>query len=79
MRSAWTARLPKQRSPLHPPVFNATSVVITPADSNTVTAGHQVSLSAGKNAVAITVTAEDGATTKTYTVNINRGVTDPVG
>ena len=55
------------------------SVVITPPDSNDVTGGHQAALSAGKNAVTITVTAEDGSTVKAYTVNINQGVTDPKG
>ena len=55
------------------------SVVITPSDSNDVTDGHQVALSAGKNPVTITVTAEDTTTIKAYTVNINQGVTDDYG
>ena len=55
------------------------TVAITPTDSNTVTDGHQVTLSDGRNTVTITVTAEDTTTIKTYTVNINRGVTDPKG
>ena len=53
-------------------------VEITPADADGAT-GHQVDLSAGQNAVTILVTAEDDNTTKTYTVNINRGVTTPTG
>ena len=48
-------------------------------DSNDVTDGHQVALSAGRNAVTITVTAEDGSNTQDYTVSINRGVTDAYG
>ena len=55
------------------------AAVITPADSDTNTDGHQVSLSAGGNTVTIVVTAEDGATTTTHTVQINRGVTDASG
>ena len=57
----------------------AAELVITPADADGGAGGHQVNLSAGKNEVTITVTAEDDATTETYTVNINRGVTDPTG
>ena len=53
-------------------------VAITPADADGAT-GHQVDLSAGQNTVTILVTAEDDNTTKTYTVNINRGVTTPTG
>ena len=51
---------------------------ITPADAVSGTTGHQVNLSAGRNAVTITVTAEDD-TEKIYRVNINRGVTTPYG
>ena len=51
---------------------------ITPADSNTGTDGHQVALSAGRNPVTIRVTSQDG-TVRTYTVGINRGVTDNFG
>ncbi len=51
---------------------------ITPTDSNAVTEGHQVNLSAGRNPVTIRVTSQDG-TIQTYTVSINRGVTDNLG
>ena len=51
---------------------------ITPADSNAVTEGHQVNLSAGRNPVTIRVTSQDG-TILNYTVSINRGVTDNFG
>ncbi len=54
------------------------SVEITPGDTDSVTAGHQVTLSAGRNTVTITVTAEDSSTQE-YTVNVNQGVTDPFG
>ena len=59
---------------LHPQA----SVAITPADAVDTEDGHQVDLSAGRNAVTITVTAED-TTTKTYTVNVNQGVNTPLG
>ena len=42
-------------------------------DSNDVTDGHQVALSAGWNTVTITVTAEDDST-QDYTVSVNQGV-----
>ena len=54
------------------------SVAITPADVSPSTPGHQVNLAPGKNTVTVTVTAQDEST-KTYTVNINQGVTDPFG
>ena len=52
---------------------------ITPTDANAVTDGHQVALSAGRNTVTITVTAENGSDEQDYTVNVNRGVTDNFG
>ena len=47
-------------------------------DASTGTPGHQVDLSAGRNPVTVTVTAEDG-TTQDYTVSINRGVAGDYG
>ena len=44
-----------------------------------ITPGQPVDLSAGKNTVTVMVTAQDGTTTKTYTVNVNQGVTDTFG
>ena len=55
------------------------SVVIYPADTDTVVAGHQVGLLAGSNVVTVSVTAEDGLTKREYTVSVNRGVTDAKG
>ena len=55
------------------------SASITPADSDGVMPGHQVSLSPGRNTVTITVTAVDTTTTQEYTLNVNRGVTDAYG
>ena len=49
------------------------SVAVMPADANTTMDGHQVDLTAGANAITVTVTAEDASTTKAYTVNVNRG------
>ena len=48
------------------------NVVISPADADAALDGHQVDLSGGKNVITATVTAEDGATTKDYTVAITR-------
>ena len=54
------------------------TVAYSGTDASLGTPGHQVNLSPGKNTVTVTVTAQDEST-KTYTVNINRGVTDPFG
>ncbi|WP_332649074.1 fibronectin type III domain-containing protein [Lysinibacillus sp. 54212] len=68
---------------------NVSSIAITPtlADSkatlvvngNSVTSGQpvNVSLNIGANTIQGTVTAEDGVTTKTYTVTINRAALTP--
>ena len=56
----------------------AARVDFTHGDANGVTPGHQVNLSAGRNAVTVTVTAEDDST-REYRVSINRGVTDTYG
>ena len=53
-------------------------VTFTPPDASSGTRGHQVDLSAGRNPVTVTVTAEDG-TTQDYTVSINRGVAGDYG
>ena len=57
----------------------ATSVAFDPPDADANTAGHQVALSAGRNLVTVTVTAEDGVTTLLYTVSVNRGSLSPLG
>ena len=48
-----------------------------PTDADTTADGHQVDLSTGQNTVTIVVAAEDGVTSETYTLNVNRG-TDAV-
>ena len=53
-------------------------VTFNPPDASSGTPGHQVDLSAGRNPVTVTVTAEDG-TTQDYTLSINRGVTTDFG
>ena len=55
---------------------DATYVVRSPADSDANIPGHQVRLSSGKNRLTFVVTAADDSTTKTYRLNVNRGVTD---
>ena len=55
------------------------AVVYSGTDSDANTAEHQVNLSAGRNVVTITVTAEDGVTTQEYTVSVNLEVTDDYG
>ena len=56
------------------------TVKITPPDFDGYAANdHQVRLSPGRNAVTITVTAENGNDTETYTVNVNQGVTNDYG
>ena len=48
------------------------TVVITPADADGVTEGHQVKLKPGETVITVVVTAEDGETTETYTVTVAR-------
>ena len=50
----------------------AGTVAFSPADSDTTTLEHEVALSVGANTIEVTVTAEDGNTTKTYAVNVQR-------
>ena len=54
-------------------------VAYSGTDADLTTEGHQVNLSAGRNVVTVTVTASDTTTAKTYTVSVNRGVTDAKG
>ena len=50
--------------------LDASDATLVDADTNA--AGHQVALEAGGNTFKVKVTAEDGTTTKTYTVTVNR-------
>ena len=55
------------------PTHARANAVVTPADADANTAGHQVNLTAGGNTVITAeVTAQDGRTTKTYTVTVAR-------
>jgi len=49
-----------------------TSVAITPGDADAVADGHQVVINEDLEAIEIVVTAADGATQLTYTVNVER-------
>ena len=55
---------------------SSASVTISPSDGDADTTGHQVSLSAGSNAVTVTVV--DGSTTGAYTVAVTRADRPPV-
>ena len=44
------------------------------ADADSNTGGHQVALSTGQNTIKVEVSAEDGTTTKTYTVTVTRAL-----
>ena len=55
------------------------SVAYSGTDTDLAADGQQVDLSAGRNAVTVTVTSQDGSTTETYTVSVNRGVSDDYG
>ena len=57
---------------------DAAMVDVAPPDADDNVVGHQVDLSAGRNAVTVTVTAENGFT-QDYTVSVNQGVTDSTG
>ena len=49
------------------------TVTITPSDADgTADNGHQVSLDYGKNTIGVLVTAQDGVSTTTYTVTVDR-------
>ncbi len=52
------------------------AVAITPVDADGSLAGHQVALRTGETSVGIAVTAEDGATTQTYTVTVTRAASN---
>ena len=56
------------------PVYGSSSVSIDPKDADAETAGHQVALAEGANAVTVTVTppAGGGAAKKVYTVTVTR-------
>ena len=54
------------------PNHAAAKVVITPVDADLSAEGYQVSLDVGSNVVSVKVTAEDGTTTRTYTVTVTR-------
>ena len=45
-------------------------------DADTETDGHQISLATGSNTIKVTVTAADGSTKRTYTLDITRAVPD---
>ena len=50
------------------------TVVITPSDTNSEGDGHRVALEEGETDIGISVTAEDGRTTETYTITVTRSI-----
>ena len=50
----------------------ASTVAVSPGDSDSIAPGHQVALSVGENVVEVLVTAADGVTTRTYAVTVTR-------
>ena len=50
------------------------TVVITPSDTNSEGDGHRVVLEEGETDISISVTAEDGRTTETYTISVTRPI-----
>ena len=57
-------------------VDDGASVVITDSNGSTDGTSRDVSLSAGDNEITLTVTAEDGDTTRVYTVTVTRAEPD---
>ena len=54
------------------PASDQATVAYSPVDADATADGYQLSLSPGDNVATITVTAEDGVTTKTYSITVNR-------
>ena len=54
-------------------------VAYSGTDADAAADGHQVNLSAGRNEITVTVTAQDGNNTQEYAVSINRGVAADFG
>ena len=55
------------------------TIVYSGTDADLTADGHQVNLTAGRNEVTVTVTAQDTTTIKEYTLSINRGVATMFG
>ena len=51
---------------------DAGASVALPKDQSSVSAGHQVLLYGGETKITVVVTAQDGITTKTYTITVSR-------
>ena len=55
------------------------SVVVSPIDADTGTAGHQVELAVGRNEIIVAVESSDGRATEAYTVIVERESVAPFG
>ena len=55
------------------------SVVVSPIDADTGTAGHQVELAVGRNEIVVAVESSDGRATEAYTVIVERESVAPFG
>ena len=58
---------------------NATFSYVPSVDSDTGSEGHQMALSVGANPIEVTVTAEDGNSTRMYTVTVTRALGQVTG
>ena len=68
---AGSAVLPLDRTTVWARTAHAGAVVaITPADADETTDGHQVDVTEGANQIVVTVAAEDGTTSREYTVAV---------
>ena len=74
-QTAYTARVDSDTTSVTvvaTPTQSEASRAITPDDSDADTDGHQIDLDEGDNPIVVTVTAEDGATTRTYAIIVTR-------
>ena len=71
----------RDRGHHHPDGHQTATPIVTynTTDADLLAPGHQVNLSAGRNFILLTVTAEDTTTKAEYTVFIGRGVTTDYG
>lgn len=70
--TAYTAATTNTQDSVTATANDALATAVIKNGTTTVTSGNNATWSAGKNTVTVTVTAEDGVTTKTYTVEVTK-------